>query len=105
MPVSASAVPAKPASKLNPMNRTKQGFKATGQISYRHQSTISDDHYTRKSNRDSLQKSTDAACRLSLRCLNPGPPSRADRNHDGVLDLEELASFVQSVSQAESDQR
>jgi len=31
--------------------------------------------------------------------------ARADRNHDGLLDIEELALFAQSVSYPESDQR
>ena len=31
--------------------------------------------------------------------------ARADRNHDGLLDFDELAVFVQYVSHPESDQR
>ena len=31
--------------------------------------------------------------------------ARADRNHDGLLDLDELALFAQSVSCPESDLR
>jgi hypothetical protein len=31
--------------------------------------------------------------------------ARADRNHDGLLDIDELALFAQSVSYPESDQR
>ena len=31
--------------------------------------------------------------------------ARADRNHDGILDVDELALFVQSVSQPEADLR
>jgi hypothetical protein len=31
--------------------------------------------------------------------------ARADKNHDGLLDIEELDLFVQSVSCPESDQR
>lgn len=31
--------------------------------------------------------------------------ARADKNHDGQLDFEELAVFAQSVSSPESDQR
>ena len=31
--------------------------------------------------------------------------ARADRNHDGLLDIDELALFAQSVSVPESDQR
>jgi hypothetical protein len=31
--------------------------------------------------------------------------ARADTNHDGLLDLEELALFARSVSCPESDQR
>jgi hypothetical protein len=31
--------------------------------------------------------------------------ARADRNRDGLLDIEELALFAQSVSYPESDQR
>ena len=31
--------------------------------------------------------------------------ARVDRNHDGLLDIEELALFAQSVSYPESDQR
>jgi hypothetical protein len=31
--------------------------------------------------------------------------ARADRNHDGQLDIDELRSFVGAISQPESDQR
>jgi hypothetical protein len=31
--------------------------------------------------------------------------ARADSNHDGLLDIDELALFAQSVSYPESDQR
>jgi hypothetical protein len=31
--------------------------------------------------------------------------ARADRNHDGLLNIDELAVFMQSVSHPESDQR
>ena len=31
--------------------------------------------------------------------------ARADKNHDGLLDFDELAVFAQSVAQPESDQR
>jgi hypothetical protein len=31
--------------------------------------------------------------------------ARADKNHDGLLDLDELAVFAQSVVSPESDQR
>jgi hypothetical protein len=31
--------------------------------------------------------------------------ARADRNHDGELDADELAAFVQSVARPEADQR
>jgi hypothetical protein len=31
--------------------------------------------------------------------------ARADKNHDGQLDFDELAVFAQSVSSPESDQR
>jgi hypothetical protein len=31
--------------------------------------------------------------------------ARADKNHDGLLDLDELAVFAQSVASPESDQR
>jgi hypothetical protein len=31
--------------------------------------------------------------------------ARADRNHDGELDAEELAAFVQAVAKPEADQR
>jgi hypothetical protein len=31
--------------------------------------------------------------------------ARADKNHDGELDADELAAFVQAVSRPESDQR
>jgi hypothetical protein len=31
--------------------------------------------------------------------------ARADRNHDGELDADELASFVRAVSRPEADQR
>jgi hypothetical protein len=31
--------------------------------------------------------------------------ARADRNHDGLLDIDELALFAQSVSYPESGQR
>lgn len=31
--------------------------------------------------------------------------ARADRNHDGLLDNDELALFVRSVSHPEADQR
>jgi hypothetical protein len=31
--------------------------------------------------------------------------ARADKNHDGLLDIDELALFAQSVSCPESDQR
>jgi hypothetical protein len=31
--------------------------------------------------------------------------ARADRNHDGQLDFDELAAFVQAVSCPETDQR
>jgi hypothetical protein len=31
--------------------------------------------------------------------------ARADKNHDGLLDVDELAVFAQSVSCPESDQR
>jgi hypothetical protein len=31
--------------------------------------------------------------------------ARADRNHDGLLDLDELAAFTQAIACPESDQR
>ena len=31
--------------------------------------------------------------------------ARADRNHDGILDIDELAMFVRFVSHPESEQR
>jgi hypothetical protein len=31
--------------------------------------------------------------------------ARADKNHDGLLDIDELARFVQAVSCPDSDQR
>ena len=31
--------------------------------------------------------------------------ARADKNHDGELDIDELAAFVQAISWPESDQR
>jgi hypothetical protein len=31
--------------------------------------------------------------------------ARADKNHDGELDADELASFVRAVSRPEADQR
>jgi hypothetical protein len=31
--------------------------------------------------------------------------ARADRNHDGLLDFDELAAFTQAISCPESDQR
>lgn len=31
--------------------------------------------------------------------------ARADKNHDGPLDIDELAMFAQAVSSPESDQR
>jgi hypothetical protein len=31
--------------------------------------------------------------------------ARADRNHDGELDAEELAAFVQAVAKPEADQQ
>jgi hypothetical protein len=31
--------------------------------------------------------------------------ARADKNHDGLLDFDELAVFAQSVASPESDQR
>lgn len=31
--------------------------------------------------------------------------ARADRNHDGELDVEELALFVNAISRPEADQR
>jgi Ca2+-binding EF-hand superfamily protein len=31
--------------------------------------------------------------------------ARADRNHDGELDAEELADFVHAVARSETDQR
>jgi hypothetical protein len=31
--------------------------------------------------------------------------ARVDRNHDGELDAEELAAFVQAVARPETDQR
>jgi len=31
--------------------------------------------------------------------------ARADRNHDGLLDIDELAEFARSVSHPETDQR
>ena len=31
--------------------------------------------------------------------------ARADRNHDGILDADELAAFVQAVAKPEADQR
>jgi hypothetical protein len=31
--------------------------------------------------------------------------ARADRNHDGLLDIDELALFVQFISHPESNQR
>ena len=31
--------------------------------------------------------------------------ARADKNHDGLLDFDELAVFAQSLSHPESDQR
>jgi hypothetical protein len=31
--------------------------------------------------------------------------ARADRNHDGALDVDELALFVNAISRPESDQR
>jgi len=31
--------------------------------------------------------------------------ARADRNHDGELDADELAAFVQAVARPEADQR
>jgi len=31
--------------------------------------------------------------------------ARADRNHDGLLDIDELEGFAMSISRPESDQR